>query len=308
MWKLILYRLIVIAVTVALFFGLVYPRIGEAYSVLEQTSVVENFKTLLRQIISADRNIFGTLIGFRTSLDEALGVLQSDPAGIGLLTLWVCLIVLFYRLMSGLGQLPVYELIRANMDAQAKYSFTGTYLRLFKRSLLAQLCILAVNLPLELLMLLALYYLSGFLISCGIGVFAFFFLAAFALIFWAAKLTLFSLWRPNMITEKLNPAKAFAKSVSKVIRKFFKIYSYVLIVLILTILANVGIGFFTCGSGLILTISASLLIYYVFDMVLYYTIHNKRFYVDSATVIKSRMDNDFYSTEEMIEQEKSDRE
>lgn len=308
MWKMILYHFIVIVITLALFFGLVYPQISDAYAILEQTNVIENFKTLLRQIISVDQNIFDTLISSRESLDEAFIVLQANTAGVGLLILWICLIVLFYRLMIGLGQLPAYELIRANMDAQAKYSFTGTYLRMFRRSLLAQLCILLVNLPLEFLILLALYYLSGYLISWGMGLFAFFFLAAVALILWSAKLTLFSLWCPNMVAEKLNPAKAFSKSVSKVVRKFFKIYSYVLIVLILMILANVGIGFFTCGSGLILTIPASLLIYYIFDMVLYYTIHNKRFYVDSATVVKARMDNDFYSTEEMIEQEKSDKE
>ena len=307
MWKMILYHFIVLVVTLALFFGLVYPQVSDAYAVLEQTGVVEHLQTLFKQIISVDQNIFDTLVRLRSSLDESFAVLQANTSGVGILVLWICLILLFYRLMIGLGQLPAYELVRANMDAQAKYSFTVTYLKMFKRSLLAQVCILLVSVPIDLLIAIALYYLSGFLISSGLGIFAFFFLTAILIILWSAKNTLFALWCPFMVTEKLNPVRAFSKSVSKVVRKYFKIFSYVIIVLILTILVNVGIGFFTCGSGIILTIPASLLIYYIFDMVLFYTIHSKRFSVDSSNIVKTRMDNDFYSTEEMIEQEKTDK-
>ena len=188
------------------------------------------------------------------------------------------------------------------MCEHSRHSFVGTFLKTFKKSVLLQVAIVLLSIFVDALMAILMFWLSGLFLRF-MGVSALLFISACGIFIYSVRCTFFSLWRPYTVVEGINPIKAFSKSLSVATKHFFKIFSQILVGVVLLMSFNVCVAFFTCGAGLVVSLGASLVIVSLYQLVLYYSINNKRYYIDNQTVTKTKIEKNYLSVEEILEAE-----
>ncbi len=304
-WKLLLYYLIVSLIAAALFFAFIVPVVSDLVVRMESTGFFSNINLFFTQFFTMDSALQATVAQLRDNLDEIVAIFAENYASVIVSASVLVAIFLCFRYLSRLSEYPMMTVLSGYMSEQSRHSFTGTFVKTLGKSSAMQAAITLLSFLVDAVIVILLFLFSGFALRM-MGVFALTFISAATILLVSLKLTFFSLWRPYIAVAGLRPVKALSVSMAQAVSNFFRIFTQVLFGVFMIVVFNVAAAFFTCGAGLVVSLPATVVILNLFQLVLYYTLNNKRYYTDYQTVTMSKMEVGYYSVEEFLQSQSTD--
>lgn len=302
-YKYLLYKLIVVAISVGLAAAFVVPNAAFLFSSEPFGDVIGLIKDFFKALVSGD-TVF--LNGFSESLKTALSDLGSYIAAKTsnwvLLAVAAAAVILIYRFLSGLGNFVFGGLVDDKMSSYAKTSFSGAFIRNLGRASLWQLIYVPVTFVYDALMLVLCYLFFLTLLN----VISFTLLASalalmlsvtLLLVAQAVKLSVFNGVVPALVSDKLKLSAALKKGFSHLKGRFGALFSTYLATSLIILCMYMVAGVFTFGAGLLLAVPVSYLMLICIQFVSYYMFEGKKYFIAKDKIIqpeKDKKEEDFY--------------
>ena len=202
---------------------------------------------------------------------------------------FVCVVVIFIifgTIATNLVIMPNCNSLHYYMGSMNKYGFFASFSETFGKSLKVQLSYFIVSLPIKVINVILLvlgfkFFSSVWILSLFIGFLMFVELTLLQ----SFKFTLFSGWVPTMVVLNHGVWKSLRVSIKNTFRKFPRIFSNAIGVVVTIILINIIFGLFTFMAGLLISVPASFLLYSAFGTVATYETQGMRYYVDVCNVV-----------------------
>lgn len=281
-WKLILYYLVILGIIV----GLMSPFFGIIGSSINATGDLSKIGELLTTF-----NVSVNFIGFVGQLNILIASVLESILTLFATNVWVAIylsVLLLYvvPVLFGLADLPVGQSLFGYMSSLTKYSFVGSYVSMLGRSIRFQLFKNLTYLPFNIL-IAAIFVLTLKLATVG-GLMVYFLpiviLVPFILLT-ALKRTLLSGWMPAKVVYDCNMFVAFGKGLKAVFKRFFRVFSTALVMTVIVFAFSYLFGTY----ALLVIIPVAMAMFYVFEMVTFYSSQGMRFYVDLDTIVKPKL-------------------
>lgn len=281
-WKVLVYQIIVFLTTfsIATIFSL--PLINTLKS--------NNFFDLVGQEFEAlgfSFNLTNILNSLYNILQEFFLILGNNLQTALLSFILVMIVIIFIGgFLMGLSKLALTEMLNGYMSSYANYSFTSSYVRMFKKSVKLQLFKLFINFPINLTILTIIYFTLSLLTVGGfIGVIAPFLIILFATLLLSFNFTVFSGVAPAITIHDCSIIKGYELGFKAVKRRFFKTLSTSFLIILVILSVNLLLFTLTSGVSCIITYPASMFLLAIFPMVMYYGSMGMRYYVDPETIL-----------------------
>lgn len=275
-WKVLLYKLIAVAVCALL----ALPVLWSWIYVLD----VVNFGTAF--VNFATNTVFLNL----TELFENLFVLvQTLLSGFALLiqtnifafVYTMFLILILIPFLWGLSSVPAGECLYAYMATLSKPKFSVAFVS--KLGISCVYSILRTLLNSALLVVFASGFYGLLTLTSIQGVFQVvlpFIIFIYIVIAMAFIITFFSGWMPATVTFNIAPAVTFKKGLKASFRRFFKILSTMLFVMFVAVIGTLMLT----SVSLVIILPFTEVLVIMFEMVMFFESQGNRYYVDMDTI------------------------
>lgn len=281
-WKLILYYLIVIGITI----GLLTPFFGVLNTAFNSAGEFNQIAKLLM-----DFNVSVNFIAFVSELNVVLLSIINSFLALFISNVWVAVYVSFivfyvFPVLLGLADLAVGQTLFGYMSSLTRYPFLGSYVRMLGRSFRFQLFKNLVYLPFNVLIFAV--FMATLKLTAVSGLMVYFLPVVIILpllLLITLKRTLFSGWMPAIVVYNSNMFVAFGKGIKAVFKRFFVVFSTALIMTIIIF----ALGYLFGTYALLVIIPLAIMLFYIFEMVMFYSSQGMRFYVDIDTIVKPRL-------------------
>ena len=280
-WKLILYYLIVFGIVI----GLIAPFFGIIYEGFNSTGALTDFGRALTDF-NISINPFDFIININEISTEFFKLFIKFWEYNTGVAFYVCLIILYvFPFLIGLADLPVGQCLFGYMSSLTKYSFVGSYMKYFGRSVRFQLFKNLILLPIYTIFITIIVYVLKLAKFGGVIVYfmPFIFLAVIVGLI-SLKKTVFAGWMPAIVVYDCNMFKGFVKGIKSVGRRFFKVLSTAICIMLLAVAFNYLFGTFAFP----VIIPVFVFMFYVFEMVMFYGSQGMRYYVDLDTILSPK--------------------
>ena len=272
-WKLLLYYIICIALTALVCGWFVVPVVRE----LSDANVFKDLMEVIGNFFSNTPSSSAyTLQEISDRVMDIFAVHVEFKAYSLFTMIWL---VLVFPITLDLASLAVGEVLYGYMTSQVKYSFTGRYVKNLGRSLSYAIIRYALSIFINVLIVTSFYGLLQFVVWGGLYIMLSIGMLAVMIFLCALKHTIFSCWMPAMAVLDLDVFGALKMNVKNVFRKFFAIFSNMLLLELLAIVVNLIFGVFTASVSLIVTIPLTIFVFEIARMVSFFFAHGMRFYV-----------------------------
>lgn len=281
-WKLILYYLLVCGITI----GLIAPFFSQIKTAFSEGNVLFSAGELLLDF-NVSSNPFNFIIKLNEVVTSFVGVFLNMFVSQTFVAIYLSFVVLYvFPFLLGLADLAVGQTLFGYMSSLTRYSFVGSYMKYFARSARFQLFKNLVALPFNLIIICA--FVSTLKLSLIGGVMQYFLpfiLVAVLITLISLKRTFFSGWMPAIVVYDCNMFKGFSKGIKAVMRRFFKIWSTALVILLVCVAVVYLFGTFAFPVLIPFFVS----FFYVFEMVMFFSSQGMRYYVDIETIVSPKL-------------------
>ncbi|MDD4815756.1 MAG: hypothetical protein PHQ62_01280 [Clostridia bacterium] len=277
-WKLLLYKTIVIAIVTGLFCATL-SYLNSLTNITQLTNNILtfltscNFSTTPIEILS---NLFNV---FQTIYFVSLEMISTMPLIFAYLLILLFVILPFLWHLSDVG---ISETLYGYMSSQTKYGFSGAMVRKVNTASLYSLLFTFLILPFNALFLFG--FINILYLSSVGGILLYFLpflLIMFSILYFSLRTTFLSGWIPAIIVYNCNPAKGFKKGLKALLRRFFRVWSTSIVI----ILAFMGFISFFGSFGVVLALPVTCLLISIFGMVMFFESQGMRYYVDMDTIL-----------------------
>lgn len=286
-YKLLVYRLIIIAVCAGLGCAVVIPTLNNILGTAQYEQLSTKFSELWTQIISLDTaELKNSLRSVLDAIGEFEQLIISDKAWL-VSVAGVCLAVVYliYKFLVSVGDYVTGALVNDRMAMHAKSYFTVTLFKNIRQTLTYA----AIYAPIAFAYDLLCVTLMWAIVFVGLGfvpaMIKIFLLAVLFMVFSAIKFTFTSDWLPSLIHAKSTHRNAIIYTFSRKGKNTGGVFSNALVIRLTVIALNVVATLFTFGAGLLLTMPATALIQICFWFVNYFDCSKLKYFVDEYTVI-----------------------
>ena len=275
-WKLLVYHILSIAVC----FGLLcvfYDYIVSAGGVAFSDSGLDNaFQT-------------GTLYGSNISsgliavADFVIIFFKEIFANVGIGIYFVIVTFVLLPILLNTGKFVMCEMMYGYMSSCQRQSFTGTYLKTLKSSLVYSLLKTFYSMPFNALIVLSMWSLT----RIDNRIFDYIMPFAFVIVpslFMAFKETFTAGWAPAKVVYNQNIFKSFMIGMRAVLRRGARVFSTAFIIYLLAIVLSMVLGLY----AIIIIIPVLSPLIHIFEMVMFFSSQGMRFYVDSDTILSPK--------------------
>ena len=286
-YKLLVYVLIVAAITFGLSAAIIVPFVGSLSDVSAFEELTGAFNAMLTDILKgnlADLSLYFSDIkegfeGLMTYLGEHPGELVMTIAGMGV----VSLISGFF---IGLGNYAAGSLINDKMAMQANAPFVATLIKNLGKAALYSVIYVAVSFVYTVVSVALLFVL---LFIAFDGLFLLIQLCLFTLcmvLLVGLKMMLISDWLPAIICGKQSVVQAFRYSFSRRSGNSFAVFSFFASSCVLILAVNVLGALGSFGAALIITVPLSYLYLLCYQFVNYCDSNEIKYFTDKRTIVK----------------------
>lgn len=286
-YKLLVYRLIVLAITAGLSCAVILPILNNFQNTVQYEQLSNTLSELWANIISL--NTAEMHDGLEAVLDAARTFrhLLSDKSGLVAVAI-ICLCIVFFidRFLVGVGDYVTGALVNDRMVMHANSSFTFTLFKNFKRALLYAIIFAPIAVVYDLICLIIIWAIIRIgMRGISMALIKLFIIAVLVVLFSAVRFAFTADWIPALVQAKTNNRKSIAYALSRKGKHTGSVLSNALVIKLIIIALNVAAIFFTLGAGLLLTLPASCLIQVTFCFVNYFDANKLKYFVDEYTVI-----------------------
>lgn len=272
-WKLLLYYFICFALTALVCGFFIAPVIRE----LASANVFSDFAELVRNFFS--RSPSSSAHSWQEICSRIVDIL-TDNVTLRFYTIFSGVWILFvFPITLDMSKLAVGEVLYGYMTSQVKYSFAGRYIKNVGKSLAYSIVRYAVQLLLTIMNIFVFYYCIHLLVQGGSNILLAVLVFALFIMLCALKNTMFSCWMPAIAVLNIDVFSALGVNMKTTFRKFFSIYSTMIVLEVIAIGFNLICGVFTASVGLIITLPLTIFVFTIAQMVSFFFAHGMRFYV-----------------------------
>ena len=286
-YKLLVYRLIVMAVTVGLSCAVVIPTLNNILGTAQFEELSKTFSELWADIIALNtETLHEKLQAVLDAMRQFKGVLSEKSSLVAVAGVCLSLVYLIDRFLVGIGNYVTGALLNDRMVMHAKSSFTFTLFKNIKAALLYSVIYAPIAFAYDVLCLVIMWaIISVGLKSVSIALIKIFLIAALFIVFSAIKFTFTTDWLPALIHSKKNNRNAIAYTFSRKGKHTGNVFSNALVMKLIFIAINVAALLFTFGAGILLTLPATHLMQISYNFVNYFDANKLKYFVDEYTVI-----------------------
>ncbi len=291
-YKLLVYRLIVLAITVGLSCAVLVPSIGCISDTVQYTDLQTSVTALWSDLIALNTADLQVRLQDVKDAFEAFNHLLSDKSWlVATVVICMCVVYVIDRFLVGVGNYVTGALVHDKMVMYTRSSFTITLFKNIKQASIYA----AILAPLAFVYDAICLVIMWAIISVGLKGLSFtlikiFIVAALFLVFSAVKFAFTTDWLPALIDAKMKHRKAICYTFSRKGKKTLDVLSNSLVLKLTVFALNVAAGVFTFGAGLLLTLPASSLILSSYCFVNYFDRNKQKYFVDEYTVIGPKKD------------------
>lgn len=278
-YKLLLYKLVMLLITGALYSAFLLPQLIEIGSKPEVQGLWQNMQNVVKSFFTPEleepAKYVEAIFGEGGSLKQVFDLLTTMRLELFLVALGCVLVYLVKRFVDTLCYFTIGSIVNDKMSAYAETPFwTAFVANLGKASVYAlvyvplvflfDVCMFAIcALLLRFLPLLAALFLSVTLIAVG----------------QSGKLALTSLWMPAMTADNKKLGEAIRIGNRREAKQIGKAFTLYLVTVYLIIIVNAVAALFTFGSALLISIPAAYLLLLCEQYVIYYTLKGKKYFI-----------------------------
>lgn len=283
-WKLMLYKFIILLLSCGLVAGFVLPNILTIISDLGDTGLFDNVKKLVNDFLTRSTEFTQNVEAVKHSLDRASYTLTENANKLMLSYIYIAVIFLIANVLGGLSELAVSDIINGDMSASAKYGFLSRFTICLGKSFKYRLIMLITALPCYIIIGYVVWVAFSFLMGV-IGIFSLFFGIALFIFLLSVVNAFFCCQLPHITVSKAPVFDSIRISFNLVKPRFSRHVSYFVLINISLLFFNVLLALFTCGVGLIVSLPLISLFNVTYRMVIYYEANGLKYYADPYTVI-----------------------
>jgi len=279
-WKQLLYMLVVCIVLFGIGYGFAIPTIN----LLKSNDVISEIKGIFETIYTAPKDVVNAVSDTFLHLTNVI-TKNFSKIWLSLLSTTVIIQVL-YQLLKNISFYNISSLMHYQMTSFVQVGYSRNLVSTLAQSVRFAFSKLIFSIPFSFLKL-AIVYTYFKLASTPIGIFIGLFIVSLALILLSAiELTIFTGHIGHMLEQGGNVSafKAFFKGTKTVLKKFFRVYSNAIIVVLTIIMINLFLGIFTLGAGLLITLPATMLFIAIFELCAYFGVKGERYYLSSTII------------------------
>lgn len=286
-YKLLVYRLIVLAITVGLSCAVLVPAIGCISDAPQYTGLQSSVTSLWSDIIALNTADLATRVQAVREAYAAFKDLLSDKAWlVAVVIVCMCVVYVIDRFLVGVGNYVTGALVHDKMVMYTGSSFTFTLFKNIRQAALYAIIYAPLSFVYDAICLTVMWAV----ISVGLKGLSFtlvkiFIVAILFLVFSAVKFAFTADWLPALIDAKMKQRKAICYTFVRKGKRTAAVLSNSLVLKLTVFALNVAAGLFTFGAGLLLTLPASCLILTAYCFVNYFDRNRKKYFVDEYTVI-----------------------
>lgn len=286
-YKLLVYRLIVLAVTVGLSCAVLVPAMNLLSDTTQYTTLQSAFSAMWADIIELNiSNLQPRLHAIREAFAEFEQLLSDKSWLIAVAIICLCVVYFINRFLIGVGNYVTGSLVHDKMVMQTTSSFTFTLFKNLGKAALyaiiyAPIAFLYDFICIVIIWAIIMVGMKGLTVT----LIKIFLIAILVLVFSAIKLTFIADWIPALINGKMKQRAAFAYTFSRKDKRTASVISNALVLTLIVIALNIAAGIFTLGAGLLLTLPASSLILSCYCFVNYFDRNKQKYFVDEYTII-----------------------
>ena len=278
MWKQLFYRIIVLAVIVAL--------IAPFYSVLKNIVLsnwnLELFKELAGAGLFYGKNVAITFAAVADVLISALTTLFVQYTAVGV---YIAVVLFFVRpFLMNVGRYVISELMYGYMSSHAKHGFCSSLVRTLKKSLPYSMLRTLFCLPFNAFCVASFYFLLQVNLGESFTIGMPFIFLALCIVVLSIKQVLIMGWAPAMVVSGENVFKSFGIGLKASLRGLSSSAIFAVSVYFAFILLALGFGVFS----LIIIVPLCAIITSVFEMMNFFSCQGMRYYADKDTVLSSK--------------------
>ena len=282
-YKVVLYRIVMFVIIGTLSYLTMSPCVIDFL----KSGEVRSFFDAVRDFIGA----FFTEDNYSYHYDRMQDALSSIGKllknNVGKLSLTIVLAVFYTALayfLNGIANYTVGQTYNCYMTSCSKLPFTSNLIRKLGKAIKYQLIVILFKLPFT--MILIALALAGFIfLTQAIGPIALMLTMVLIIMGFAFESTVFCCFLPTYVVEEGKVFSCFFRSVKLSFKKFWRIFSNFITCAVVCITLNVAIGVCTLGAGLILTIPLSLMIMTGISFTNYYSLTDKKYYLDYDSIV-----------------------
>ena len=283
-WKQLAYTILRLAIILGLTVLVSRPIVD----VLAQEGFVSSLKTLWGTVYTNTGEFFTAL---KDSIEIFVNTLWSN---IGNLWIWVFLflfvVVFLNSVLRYMGKYTLTYIAHNNFTSLNKCGYAHSFLSNFWKSLKYALCRLLLDLPFMAIKVAFIIAYCSALDNWLLAIIGISLLIILFTITYALQIAMYNNLAVKQITTGKNPfVKMFHTSSS--VKDFFKVFSNAIVIVLTIIVANVVIGVFSFGAGLLITVPASMALVVIFELISYYTATKQRYYLSPTIIVDTLESN-----------------
>lgn len=279
MYKAVVYRFICTALVGLIAYFAVYSGLKNIFQSTQAVAFIESLQNMLRDFISGKGIASNTVAA---SFADFSQMLASNASNIVLVSIETILFLFILRLLYGCGDYAFAKLYDGFMSSMTDRSFIATYFSNFGSAMLYSLIYSSISLACEIVVYTVAVYIVVYGINV-ISVFSIFLSLTFLVFSMSMKYTLLSRFLPNMACGQMKAGKAFVCTMPKR-KNFTALLSSFALLIVVFFYINLSFGIFTLYTGLILSLPITSLYVICVELVDYYTIKGRSYYIDYNTV------------------------
>lgn len=287
-YKVLLYIFIVLLLFSAITYAAVLPVIKPILVGIDNmdffSHILDAFKSIFSFNSDVQTGAFEQISIDLSAISEVFATNQNNViVGAILFTIFIFLCKFFVSF----SKLPACDVLNNFMNSNSKYGFTSNMIANAKKASAFSLIDTLITIPYYVLVGVILYYV-GYACSFVMVWLSLVSVLTLLILFVSLKSAILNLWLPYYINEDKGVFKSLSNSI--LMNKKYILNNLGLYVITYFILYGITIGFsiITFGIGFIFAISINQMLLLAIQLVVYYRINEKKYYIDPETVVNSK--------------------
>lgn len=286
-WKQLLYVLVISLLTFSITYGIAQPIINT----LDAEGVFSQFNDAFSSIYTKPGDFISVFSGATRNM---LDVLQANLGHLWVsITFSILVGVVCFQLLKGMSEYNLSSLMYMKLTSFTTIGYTRNFIANLWPSLKYSFTRFVLKIPfavVKFLTLIAFFRLVSSPLSIILGMFV---VSLILTVVYSLEISLFAGHAGKYLSQGSigSSFKAFFSGSLPVLKRFARVFSTAIMVVLTILFVNILLGIFTIGVALLITIPASMVFLSLFELTSYFGCTKERYYL-SKTVIATPLEGE----------------
>ena len=293
-YRILIYKLIILVIGSALTSAFLVPGLIGIFESGQFTTLLADAKAFLLAFVPAEGSnealtaAKDALLGDNGSLTVFFNFVASKATGIIWTIIGCAVVYLLQRFADTLCYFSIGGLLNDKMATYAESSFSSVYVSNLGKASIYSL----VYVPVVFLFDLLTWTLAILILSYIPILLALFLAVTVIVLCQSVKLTFTSGWLPAMVVDNKKIGEVMFKRSEEEKQQRTKVFATYVVTVYVVIVLNVVAALCTMGSGLLITVPASFLMFICIQFVNYYTLTGKKYFITYESIATNEAHGD----------------